>query len=75
MLTGGAGTDIIDGAGGADIIAAGAGNDSVTYRGTEASIDGGASANVAPGSACASDRAISSAYDVSATPKSFCLSW
>jgi Ca2+-binding RTX toxin-like protein len=41
-ITGGSGADTIDGAGGADIIAAGAGNDSVTYRGTEVSIDGGA---------------------------------
>jgi len=41
-ITGGSGDDTIDGGGGADIIAAGGGNDSVTYRGTEASIDGGA---------------------------------
>src|SRR5450432_3954212 len=40
-ITGGAGDDVIDGAGRADAIAAGAGNDSVTYRGTETSIDGG----------------------------------
>ena len=41
-ITGGSGADTIDGGGGADVIAAGAGNDTVTYRGTEASIDGGA---------------------------------
>jgi Ca2+-binding RTX toxin-like protein len=41
-ITGGSGADTIDGSGGADIIAAGSGNDTVTYRGTEASIDGGA---------------------------------
>src|SRR6185295_813468 len=40
-ITGGSGGDTIDGAGGLDIINAGAGNDSVTYRGTESSIDGG----------------------------------
>src|SRR5204863_63209 len=40
-LTGGASNDSIDGAGGADVIAAGGGNDTVTFRGTEASIDGG----------------------------------
>ncbi len=38
-------TDTIDGGGGADIIHAGAGNDSVTYRGTEALIDGGGDTN------------------------------
>jgi Ca2+-binding RTX toxin-like protein len=42
VLTGGAGNDVIDGAGGADIVAAGAGADTVTYYGSEASIDGGA---------------------------------
>src|SRR6202035_3668438 len=41
-ITGGSGADTIDGAGGTDVIAAGAGNDTVTYRGTETSIDGGA---------------------------------
>ncbi len=41
VITGGSGDDLIDGAGGADVIAAGAGNDSVTYHGTETSIDGG----------------------------------
>ena len=40
-LTGGAGNDSIDGGGGADVIAAGGGDDTVTYRGTEASVDGG----------------------------------
>jgi Ca2+-binding RTX toxin-like protein len=45
FLTGGSGADTIDGAGGADVIAAGAGNDSVTYRGSEVSIDGGTGAN------------------------------
>jgi Ca2+-binding RTX toxin-like protein len=40
-LTGGAGDDTIDGGGGADIIASGGGDDTVTYRGTENSIDGG----------------------------------
>ena len=40
-LTGGAGNDTIDGGGGADVIAAGGGDDTVTYRGTEASVDGG----------------------------------
>ena len=45
-LTGGAGDDTIDGAGGADVIAAGGGNDSVTYRGTEASIDGGSGSDM-----------------------------
>src|SRR5450631_1622299 len=41
VITGSIGNDTIDGGGGADIISAGAGNDSVTYRGTEASVDGG----------------------------------
>ena len=41
-ITGGSGDDTIDGGGGADIIAGGGGNDTVTYRGTETSIDGGA---------------------------------
>ncbi len=41
VITGGSGADTIDGGGGADIIAAGAGNDTVTYQGTEVSIDGG----------------------------------
>ncbi len=41
-ITGGSGNDTIDGAGGADVIAAGGGNNTVTYRGTETSIDGGA---------------------------------
>ena len=40
-MTGGAGNDSIDGGGGADVIAAGGGDDTVTYRGTEASVDGG----------------------------------
>src|SRR6185436_1698999 len=38
-ITGGSGNDSIDGAGGADVIAASAGNDTVTYHGTETSID------------------------------------
>ena len=42
IITGGAGADIIDGGGGADVINAGAGNDTVTFYGTEASVDGGA---------------------------------
>jgi Ca2+-binding RTX toxin-like protein len=41
VITGGTGSDTIDGGGAADLIAAGAGNDTVTYRGNEASIDGG----------------------------------
>jgi Ca2+-binding RTX toxin-like protein len=41
-ITTGSGVDTIDGGGGADIINAGAGNDTVTYHGTETSIDGGA---------------------------------
>ena len=45
VITGSTGNDTIDGGGGADIIAAGAGNDSVTYNGTEASIDGGTGSN------------------------------
>ncbi|MET0676483.1 MAG: calcium-binding protein, partial [Bradyrhizobium sp.] len=44
-ITGSSGSDIIDGAGGADVIHAGAGNDSVTYHGTEALIDGGTDNN------------------------------
>ncbi len=44
-LTGGSGADTIDGAGGADVIATHAGNDTVIYRGTEASIDGGSGTN------------------------------
>ncbi len=44
ILTG-SGNDIIDGGGGVDIIAAGAGDDTVTYQGTEASIDGGTGVN------------------------------
>ena len=44
-LTGGSGNDTIDGGGGADIIYAGGGNDTVTYRGTETSIDGGTGSN------------------------------
>jgi Ca2+-binding RTX toxin-like protein len=44
-ITGGSGNDTIDGVGGADVIAAGGGNDSVTYRGTETSIDGGTGTN------------------------------
>ena len=44
-ITGGGGADTIDGAGGFDAIAAGGGNDVVTYRGTEASIDGGTGTN------------------------------
>src|SRR6185295_7395804 len=39
-IIGSSGSDLIDGAGGVDIIHAGAGNDSVTYHGTEALIDG-----------------------------------
>ena len=45
VITGSSGDDVIDGAGGADVIAAGAGNDSVTYHGTETSIDGGSGAD------------------------------
>jgi len=45
VITGGSGSDVIDGAGGADVIVAGAGNDSVSYYGTEASIDGGSGSN------------------------------
>ena len=45
-IIGGAGADIIDGGGGADIINAGAGNDTVTYHGTEVSIDGGAGSDM-----------------------------
>ncbi|MCA0404937.1 MAG: hypothetical protein LCH39_02135 [Proteobacteria bacterium] len=45
ILTGGSGADTIDGNGGADTLDAGAGNDSVTYRGTEASVDGGSGAD------------------------------
>jgi Ca2+-binding RTX toxin-like protein len=44
-ISGGAGADTIDGNGGADVIAAGGGDDIVTYRGAEASIDGGAGVN------------------------------
>ena len=39
-ITGSTGADTIDGGGGADVIDAGNGNDTVTYRGTEISIDG-----------------------------------
>jgi Ca2+-binding RTX toxin-like protein len=39
------GDDTIDGAGGSDIIAADNGSDTVTYRGTETSIDGGSGVN------------------------------
>ena len=42
LITGGSGADAIDGNGGADVINAGAGADTVTYRGVEASLDGGA---------------------------------
>ncbi len=45
VITGGSGADTIDGGGGADVIHAGAGNDLVTYRGTEALIDGGGDTN------------------------------
>ncbi|MDB5733252.1 MAG: hemolysin-type calcium-binding region, partial [Variovorax sp.] len=45
QLSGGAGADLIDGNGGADVVAAGAGDDTVTYRGAEASIDGGSGVN------------------------------
>ena len=44
-ITTGSGNDSIDGGGGADIIHAGAGDDTVTYHGTEASIDAGAGVN------------------------------
>ena len=40
-LTGGAGDDTIDGAGGADLIAGGAGDDRITYHGSEAALGGG----------------------------------
>ena len=42
IISGGAGADVIDGGGGADVIGAGAGNDTVTFYGTEASVDGAA---------------------------------
>ncbi|WP_407156418.1 hypothetical protein [Bradyrhizobium sp. STM 3557] len=45
VILGGAGNDTIDGGGGADVIDAGAGDDIVAYRGTEASIAGGAGDN------------------------------
>ncbi len=41
-IVGTSGADTIDGNGGADVINASAGDDTVTYRGTELSIDGGA---------------------------------
>src|SRR6202043_1622920 len=44
-ITTGSGNDTIDGGGGLDVIVAGAGNDSVTYHGTESSIDGGTGSN------------------------------
>jgi Ca2+-binding RTX toxin-like protein len=44
-ITGGSGNDTIDGGGGADVIVAGGGNDTVTYRGTETSIEGGSGTN------------------------------
>ena len=44
-ITTGSGNDVIDGGGGADVISAGLGNDTVTYRGTETSIDGGGGTN------------------------------
>jgi hypothetical protein len=44
-ITSGSGNDAIDGGGGADVINAGGGNDTVTYHGTETSIDGGGGAN------------------------------
>ena len=44
-ITTGSGNDVIDGGGGADAISAGLGNDTVTYRGTESSIDGGGGTN------------------------------
>ena len=44
-ITTGSGADTIDGGGGADAINAGGGNDTVTYRGTETSIDGGTGTN------------------------------
>src|SRR5450631_3160766 len=46
IITGGAGADIIDGGGGADVINAGAGNDTVTFHGTESSVDGGAGSDI-----------------------------
>ena len=45
ILTGGAGADVINGGGGADIVNAGAGDDSVSYSGTEVSLDGGSGNN------------------------------
>ena len=39
-ITGGSGNDTIDGIAGLDVVNGGAGNDLVSYRGTEASIDG-----------------------------------
>ncbi|MER2624345.1 MAG: calcium-binding protein, partial [Accumulibacter sp.] len=42
VLTGGAGADTIDGFGGSDAIDGGLGDDRVTYRGSEASLTGGA---------------------------------
>ncbi|OYU48255.1 MAG: hypothetical protein CFE31_11385 [Rhizobiales bacterium PAR1] len=44
-ITGGSGAETIDGFGGADIIAAGGGDDIVSYRATEASLDGGTGIN------------------------------
>ena len=41
-ITAGSGNDTIDGAGGADVIKPRRGNDTVTYRGSKVSIDGGA---------------------------------
>ena len=45
VITGGSGADTIDGGGGADVINGGAGDDRIIYRGTEASINGGADTN------------------------------
>ncbi|MBC7576257.1 MAG: calcium-binding protein, partial [Tardiphaga sp.] len=44
-ITSGAGNDSIDGGGGADVIVAGVGDDTVSYHGTEVSIDGGSDTN------------------------------
>ncbi len=44
-ITTGSGNDNIDGGGGTDVIVAGAGNDTVSYYGSETSLDGGTGVN------------------------------